>query len=125
MYPARYSEVIAVGASNSFGEMTKFTNYSEELDLTAPGTNIVSTNVWSWGGFGVCSGTSMATPHVTGAVAMMLALDSQLSAQEVASILKHTSEQGDLNLIGALKKVWKRAFRKARRIKGLKNKKKK
>ncbi len=117
MYPARYSEVIAVGASNSFGEMTKFTNYSAELDLTAPGTNIVSTNVWSWGGFGVCSGTSMATPHVTGAVAMMLALDSQLSAQEVASILKHTSEQGDLNLIGALKKVWKRAFRKARRIK--------
>ena len=125
MYPARYSEVIAVGASNSFGEMTKFTNYSAELDLTAPGTNIVSTNVWSWGGFGVCSGTSMATPHVTGAVAMMLALDSQLSAQEVASILKHTSEQGDLNLIGALKKVWKRAFGKAWRIKGLENKKKK
>jgi subtilisin family serine protease len=113
MYPARYPEVIAVGASNSFGEMAEFTNYSEELDLTAPGTNIVSTNVWRWGGFGVCSGTSMATPHVTGAVAMMLALDPQLSAQEVASILKYTAEEGELNLIDALRNVWIGALRKA------------
>jgi hypothetical protein len=116
MYPARYPEVIAVGASDSSGDMTQFTNYSEEFDLTAPGINIVSTNVWRWGGFGVCSGTSMATPHVTGAVAMMLALDPQLSPQEVESILKYTAAQGDLNLIGALKETWTLAFWKAWRI---------
>jgi subtilisin family serine protease len=116
MYPARYPEVIAVGASNSLGAITEFTNYSHELDIIAPGTNIVSTNVWTWGGFGVCSGTSTATPHVTGAVAMMLALDRELSAQEVASILKNTAQQGDLNLIDALKKVWIGSFWKAWRI---------
>ena len=116
MYPARYPEVIAVGASNPFGEMAQFTNYSQELDLNAPGTNIVSTNVWSWGGFGICTGTSMATSHVTGAVAMMLALDPQLGSQEVASILKDTAQHGDLNLIGALTKVWTGSFWKAWRI---------
>jgi subtilisin family serine protease len=64
------------------------------------------------GGFGVCSGTSMATPHVTAAVAFMLALKADLDSEEIQSILWETSDGlldhqavGDLNLIEALEKV--------------------
>ncbi|MBW2071589.1 MAG: S8 family peptidase [Deltaproteobacteria bacterium] len=122
MYPARYPEVIAVGASNQYGEITAFTNSGEELDLTAPGTHIVSTNVWKWSGFGICSGTSMAVPHVTGTVAMMLAMDPKLSPDKVREILKETADEldfaagvgvGDLNLTAALKRVWSESFMKA------------
>jgi len=120
MYPARYPEVIGVGASSPYGEIAEFSNSGQELDITAPGTDIVSTNVWKWGGFGICSGTSMASPHVAGTVAMMLAIDPELSATEIRSILQESARElkyspgiGDLNLTGALKKVYLRALRKA------------
>jgi hypothetical protein len=126
MYPARYPEVIAVGASTPYGEIAEFSNSGQELDITAPGINIVSTNVWKWGGFGVCSGTSMATPHVVGVVAMMLALDPGLSTTEIRSILQESARElkyspgiGDLNLTGALEKVYLRALRKAWRTRWL------
>jgi subtilisin family serine protease len=109
-----------VGASTPYGEIAEFSNSGQELDITAPGTNIVSTNVWKWGGFGVCSGTSMATPHVAGAVAMMLALDPGLSTKEIRSILRESARELkyspgilDLNLTGALNKVYFKALRKA------------
>jgi subtilisin len=116
MYPARYPEVIAVGASTADGEMADFSNSGSELDLTAPGERVVSTamsrNRRHKGGFGVCSGTSMATPHVTAAVAFMLALKADLDSEEIQSILWETSDGlldhqavGDLNLIEALEKV--------------------
>jgi subtilisin family serine protease len=119
MYPARYPEVIAVGASNSLGEVTRFTNNGAELDVTAPGAQVVSTNVWSWGGFGVCSGTSMATPHVSGTVAMMLALDPTLTAEEIKIILKETADEvknspgtGDIDLHRALREVFIRLIKR-------------
>ncbi|MBU2497544.1 MAG: S8 family serine peptidase, partial [Proteobacteria bacterium] len=117
MYPARYPQVIAVGASTPWGDMAAFSNSGEEMDLTAPGVKIISTNLYKWGGFGICSGTSMATPHVSGAVAMMLALDPNLTATEIKDILRETSDPlgdpvgiGDLNLISALGSVWQTAI---------------
>ena len=111
MFPARYPEVIAVGASTPYGELASLSNSGDKLDLIAPGTDVVSTNLG--GGFGVCSGTSMAAPHVSGTVAMMLALDPQLSSVEVKRILKETAlgpeDAGELNLVGALEKVWDNA----------------
>jgi len=96
--------------------MAGFSNSGSELDLTAPGERVVSTAISRYrrhkGGFGVCSGTSMATPHVTAAVAFMLALKPDLDSEEIQSILWETSDGlldqqavGDLNLIEALKKV--------------------
>jgi hypothetical protein len=116
MYPARYPEVIAVGASTADGEMADFSNAGSELDLTAPGERVVSTaksrDRRHRGGFGVCSGTSMATPHVTAAVAFMLALKADLDSEEIQRILWETSDGlldnqtvGDLDLVEALEKV--------------------
>jgi subtilisin family serine protease len=113
MYPARYPEVISVGASTSYGALAGFSNAGEELAITGPGTRVVSTNLRKWGGFGLCSGTSMATPHVTGAIAMMLALDPVLNVVEIKTVLMQTADMltnsnlvGDLNLVAALEYVW-------------------
>ncbi len=113
MYPARYPEVIAVGSSDAYGDMTGFTNFDDTLDILAPGTDIVSSDLGN--GFGSCSGTSMSAPIVSAAIAMMIAYDQQLdsnltSMEQIKSILKETADPtasgvGDLNLIGALEGV--------------------
>lgn len=106
MYPAAYPEVIAVGAHDSFGEIAAFSNTGPELDIFAPGTRVHSANVGK--GFGICSGTSMASPHVAGAVALMLTLDEDktLSPGRVKRILQETSIDGNVNLVGALEDVY-------------------
>jgi subtilisin family serine protease len=105
MYPAAYPEVIAVSAYDSFGQLADFSNTGPEVDIMAPGVNVISTNIDK--GFGICSGTSMAAPHVSGAVALMLALDKNgvLTPADVKDILIETSYGGEINLIGALAEV--------------------
>ncbi|WP_373501545.1 S8 family serine peptidase, partial [Desulfococcus sp.] len=115
MYPARYPEVIAVGASNAYGKLATFSNSGEEMDIMAPGASILSVDITNgdhYTGLGTTSGTSMSVPYVTAAVAMMLALDPALSADEIKDILTETahiedvdSSAGDLNLVAALDEV--------------------
>ncbi|MFW9996967.1 MAG: S8 family serine peptidase [Candidatus Odinarchaeota archaeon] len=88
-YPARYASTIAVGATDSSDTRASFSNYGNELDVTAPGVNIYSTV--AGGGYQTMSGTSMATPMVSGVVALMLSKDPTLTPAEVRSILHSTS----------------------------------
>ncbi|RJS70385.1 MAG: hypothetical protein CW694_07785, partial [Candidatus Syntrophoarchaeum sp. WYZ-LMO15] len=72
-------------------------------DVVAPGVDVVST--WYGGGYASMSGTSMATPHVSGVVALMLQANSSLSPAEVKQILKKSSfdlgKAGEDNTYGA------------------------
>ncbi|MFH0831877.1 MAG: S8 family serine peptidase [archaeon] len=100
-YPACSPNIIAVGASTKSDGMAWFTNrYSTLLDLLAPGQAIVSArwnpvvdnpNCQESGPYlSICSGTSMATPHVAGAVALLLGKKSSATPNEIEQALKNT-----------------------------------
>ena len=70
-YPAAFSEVIAVGATTSANTRAGFSTIGSYLDLAAPGDAIYST--YKNSDYTTLSGTSMATPHVTAAAALVRA----------------------------------------------------
>lgn len=70
-YPAAYDEVISVSAVDQNLKRANFSNYGLMNDITAPGVDILST--YKDGGYAKLSGTSMATPMITGAIALIIA----------------------------------------------------
>jgi subtilisin family serine protease len=81
-----YDAVIAVGALTKNGAIAGYSNYGAvSVDLLAPGSSIYSTALG--GGYATMSGTSMAAPHVTGAVALYAAAHPGATAAEIRAAL--------------------------------------
>ncbi len=87
-YPSNYADpgVIAVGATNSNGDLASFSNYgATTVHIAAPGETIAST--YPNNRYVYLSGTSMATPHVTGAIALLASHSPNLDWSQLKGIL--------------------------------------
>ncbi|MFP5501059.1 MAG: S8 family serine peptidase [Candidatus Sericytochromatia bacterium] len=85
-YPAANEGVIGVAAVDTSDRKASFSNYGDYVDIAAPGVNIVSTGFK--GDYVGMNGTSMASPHVAGAAALLLGAHPQLNAGHVSRLLQ-------------------------------------
>lgn len=113
-YPADYAlnNIISVASTDASDARSGFSNYgSATADLAAPGSDILST--WPNNSYNTISGTSMATPHVTGAVSLLCDLNPTWTYRQVINRVLSTSDPlpaladitasgGRLNLVNSL-----------------------
>lgn len=85
-YPAAFDGVIAVGAHDQSGRRASFSNHGSYLSIAAPGVGIGS--LGTDGGVRSLSGTSMASPHVAGAAALLSSSFPQLSAANLKHVFQ-------------------------------------
>lgn len=122
-YPARFENVVAVGATNIQAQRAWFSNYGPEVDLVAPGHFV-------WGpyrddrspstDYAAMHGTTLAAAHVDGVAALVWSVDPTLSPAEVRTILQESARapgrqrygnQDDLRLLNAANAVSQTAHR--------------
>lgn len=95
--PARVAGALTVAASDSTDRQAAFSNYGSCVDLYAPGVGIKSASPASTTATALMSGTSMASPHVAGAAAVMLSRSPGLLPAEVASKLLSAATTGKVS----------------------------
>lgn len=94
-YPGALEDVIAVGAVDNSGQITGFSSYGADITVVAPGTNIYSSYLNN--GYALSSGTSQASPFVSGAVALLKSYacekGKKLTNTDITYILRNTSDR--------------------------------
>ena len=106
--PANCGGSIVVGATDQEGKRSDFSNYGKLVDVSAPGSSIMSTvdlgtTVSTGAGYTEYDGTSMAAPQVAGIIALMKSVDPSLNAERAKQILKQSSKPltCDVNACGS------------------------
>ena len=89
-YPASYSSVVSVAAVDSSENKASFSQYNSQVEIAAPGVNVNST--WNDNGYNSISGTSMATPHVSGVAALVWSYFPSCSNQQIRDALNATAK---------------------------------
>ena len=90
IYPAKYPRCLAVSAIQSNNVIAPFSARGPEIELCAPGVNILSTIPGN--SYGTMSGTSMAAPHVSGAAALCRGTHRYIDMDHIRTILKRTAD---------------------------------
>jgi thermitase len=90
MYPAAYPAVLAVAATDSGDHWASFSEHRPYVGVAAPGVGIYST--FLGGGYQSLTGTSMASPHVSGLAALLWSFAPALSVDQVESAIESTAD---------------------------------
>ncbi len=96
-YPAAYDHVIGVCSVDASGNRSSFSNYGEWADISAPGSKIFSADYDEYDAYVTDSGTSMATPIVSGACALYMSAVGHVDPDTMERVLKRavTGSAGD------------------------------
>lgn len=91
--PANCKGVIAVGANDATGRRASFSNFGSDISISAPGINILSTSntgmtTPAFDTYEFANGTSLAAPQVSGVVALMLAVQANLTPEQIQQTLR-------------------------------------
>lgn len=84
-YPAAFDEVMSVGSVDCQGEISDSSSSGENVDVYAPGETIKSTAIFD--GTMVCSGTSLAVPHVVGVASKLWSKDKNKNADFIKNLI--------------------------------------
>nr|WP_303932903.1 dentilisin complex serine proteinase subunit PrtP [Treponema denticola] len=96
-YPAAFPGVLAVGATNGKDKKVHFSNSGAWISVSAPGDGIKSCGIHGDNSYATMSGTSMATPFVTGTIAYLLSFTEahDLTPYQIKTLLEKTADKVD------------------------------
>ncbi|MGQ0839742.1 S8 family peptidase [Actinokineospora sp.] len=99
--PARVTEAITVAASDDADSQASFSNFGDVVDIYAPGVDITSAWIGGTDATDTISGTSMASPHVAGAVALYLEANPDATPADVAAAIVEAATPDKIENPGA------------------------
>ena len=94
-YPAACPGVLSVGASGDNDKKATFSTYGPWINIVAPGLNIISLGHLGENNYVTMSGTSMATPFVSGVITYLLSFEPTLTPSQIIAILESTADKID------------------------------